>query len=166
MKSKIFVPAAVIFALWLGSCASVAPYQPLRSGVGYSEQRLESTRYRIVYAGNSATPRETVQNYVLYRAAEVTLANGYDGFTLVTQDTQAEERGSASSFSFGFGGIGIGSRSSLGLGVGTGTGGKPEYHGSADIVMFRGSKRSDDLRAYDAREIKANLEALLVRPKP
>ena len=165
MKSTISVPAAMICALWLGACATVAPYQPLRSGVGYSEQRLEPARYRIAFAGNSATPRETVQNYVLYRAAEVTLANGYDGFTLVTQDTQVEARGSASSFSFGFGGIGIGSRSGLGIGVGSGTGGNPEYRGSADIVMFRGSKRSDDLHAYDAREVKANLESLLVRPK-
>lgn len=156
----------VVAALLLSACASTAPYQPLDDGVGYSEQKLEANRYRVSFAGNSATPRETVENYLLYRAAELTLNNGYDGFTLAARDTQAQSRSSGPSFGIGFGGIGIGSHTGFGLGVGTGTGGSTEYQGSADIVMFRGKKPAADLRAYDARELKTNLDAQIKRPKP
>ncbi|MEX2641945.1 MAG: MotA/TolQ/ExbB proton channel family protein, partial [Acetobacterales bacterium] len=74
--------------LGLTSCASPTPYQPMTDGQGYAQQQLEENRYRVTFSGNTATPRETVENYLLYRAAEVTVERGYDYFVLA--DNQVE----------------------------------------------------------------------------
>src|SRR5690606_20927523 len=49
---------SAVAALALAACATATPYQPLgpgSSGGGYSEQRLESDRYMVSFAGNSVT---------------------------------------------------------------------------------------------------------------
>lgn len=156
---------ALLTALLLSACASVAPYQPLRNGVGYTDQKLETNRYRISFSGNSSTPRETVANYVLYRAAEVTLSNGYDYFTLAAQSTDQEVKGSGGGFGFGFGGVSVGRNGGLGIGFGTGSNVRTEYQGSADVAMYRGKKPANNAQAYDAREVKNNLDPTIKRPE-
>jgi hypothetical protein len=59
------------------------PYAPSQGGFGYSDARIEENRFRVVFRGNALTPRETVELYLLHRAAEVTLENGYDWFRIV-----------------------------------------------------------------------------------
>lgn len=158
--------AVSLLSLMLAACATLTPYQPAKDGYGYSEQRLETDRYRVRFAGSTATPRQTVDNYVLYRAAELTLESGKDYFVLMDQKTDAAS-GNSSGVSFGLGGFGIGSGSSgVGVGVGVGTGGnaKAEYRTEAEIVLFSGKKPADNPQAFDAREIKSNLESLVARP--
>lgn len=153
-------------ALLMAACSTITHYQPLHNGVGYSEQKLEVNRYRISFDGNSYTDRATVQNYVLYRCAELTLAQGYDYFKVATQSAEAEPQDRSGTFSFGFGLGGI-SRSGFGLGVGTSTGvDRADYQGSADVTLHRGKKPAEDPTAYDARDVKANLESGITRPKP
>jgi hypothetical protein len=85
-------PAAI--ALLLSACATPTPYQPRMrgSGGGFSEQRIEANRFRISFVGNSLTSRERVENYLLYRAAELTKQSGYDCFTSATRDTVERTR--------------------------------------------------------------------------
>ncbi|WP_421788620.1 CC0125/CC1285 family lipoprotein [Hyphobacterium sp.] len=81
--------------LLLAACATPTPYQASGSdgGVyGYSEQRIERDRYRITFSGNSLTDRETVETYLLYRAAELTRESGYDSFTVIDRYTDEETR--------------------------------------------------------------------------
>ena len=40
----------------------------------------EENRYRVSFAGNSATSLQTVDDYLLYRAAELTVQTGHDWF--------------------------------------------------------------------------------------
>jgi hypothetical protein len=40
------------------------------------------------------------------------------------------------------------------------------YAAQADVVMFKGEKRGEDTRAFNAAELKANLDALVIRPQP
>ena len=83
--------APVAAALALAACATATPYQPLRgSGGGFAEQRIEQNRYRVSFTGNEYTSRQRVENYLLFRAAELTLANGYDTFTIVRRDTDKD----------------------------------------------------------------------------
>ena len=42
--------------------------------------------------GNSQTPRTTVENFLLLRAAQVTLKAGYPGFTFDSRDTKTDTR--------------------------------------------------------------------------
>jgi hypothetical protein len=72
-------------ALAMAGCGGPTPYQPAMDGEGFAEQRLEPDRYRVRVTGNSITARETVQNQLLFRAAELTLQNGFERFVVVEQ---------------------------------------------------------------------------------
>ncbi|MBI2262738.1 MAG: hypothetical protein HYU62_13865 [Caulobacterales bacterium] len=92
------IAAALLIATSaLAGCSTApTPYRPVgvRSGVaadGYREVRLEPGRWRVVFEGNIVTSRETVETYMLYRAAELTLAEGYDWFVAVSRDTEAHD---------------------------------------------------------------------------
>lgn len=163
---RILRPTLVLLVVTVGACATVTPYQSLTKGMGYSEQKLESNRYKVSFSGNSSTPKQTVENYLLYRAAEITLANGYDYFVTAQRSTDADTR-YTQTFSGGFGNFGYYSwypRNAFGANVGTSTS-STEYQADADILMYKGSKPEGNLRAFDARELKANLEPSIVRPK-
>ncbi|WP_028080462.1 CC0125/CC1285 family lipoprotein [Solimonas soli] len=156
--------AAMVVTL-LAACATVTPYQPAHKGYGYSAQLIENNRYRVSFTGSSATPRQTVENYLLYQAAEVTLNSGNDYFIIASSSTSAKD-GSGPTLSFGLGGFGFGSRSGVGVGVGTSTDSArgAEYSAQAEILTCKGRKPADNPQAFDAREVKANLEAGIVRP--
>lgn len=148
----------------LAACAVTTPYQPLQKGYGYYEQQLEPDRYQIHFVGSSATSRQTVENYLLYRAAELTLTTGHDYFVVIGQGTQGSAK-SGSGVSLGIGGFGGGSHAGLGIGIGTRAGGDgTEYHAQADIRVYSGTRPADRVDAYDARAVKASLEAQIRRP--
>jgi hypothetical protein len=80
---------AAALSLTLAACAAQpAPYQPRVDGVGYTEQQLDSRTWRVEFAGNTVTPRETVENYLLYRAAEIMLFGGYDTFVILEKEIE------------------------------------------------------------------------------
>ena len=150
-------------ALALAGCTSPTPYEPAGdSNFGYSELRLEDNRYRVTFAGNTATPRSTVDNYVLYRAPELTVANGYNYFQLVSKDTdKAVDRPLIVPTVGVFGGsrwgrLGVGIGTSLGLGSGP----EKRFTMIANVLMYRGVKPSGNASAYDAQSVLQNL------PKP
>ncbi|MGH8529391.1 MAG: CC0125/CC1285 family lipoprotein [Nevskiales bacterium] len=154
-------------ALVLAACSTATPYRPLEDGYGYSERKVESNRYSVTFAGNSRTKRPVVEDYLLYRAAEVTLSSGYDYFVLAKQDTEADTRFHNTFVDYGgFGYYRFGPRFGTGVGVGVGTtSSTTEYEGQADIVMYKGKKLPKDVRAFDAREVKANIEPRVTRPE-
>ena len=73
-KSVAFAVGAVL-AAGLAACATPTTYQPnipgQKAAGGYSEQRVEENRFRINFQGNTLTSRESVEGYLLFRAAEV-----------------------------------------------------------------------------------------------
>jgi hypothetical protein len=78
------------------SCATPTPYQPISVNApatgGYSQERIAQDRWRVTFAGNTLTSRETVEGYLLYRAAELTLEQGRDWFQIVHRNTEHEIR--------------------------------------------------------------------------
>jgi hypothetical protein len=153
-------------ALWLSACAAMTPYQPAVNGLGYSEQKLEPGRYRISFAGNDLTPRSTVEDYLLYRAAELTLAEGHDYFVLLDPSTQADVSYSHNLGIYGsYGRYAWYPRPAFGAGLGTVTP-YTQYEAQAQILMRSGKKPADNPRAYDAGEVKKNLEPAVQRPAP
>ena len=88
-------PVLAATAITLADCATITPYQPASKPGGfdgYSQTILENDRARISFGGNSLTDRGTVENYLLYRAAEMAVERGFDHFILVERDTEAETR--------------------------------------------------------------------------
>jgi hypothetical protein len=84
------MPLALAAGLLMG-CMQPTPYQPRLEGqvTGYTDRALTQNRYRVTFTGNSVTPRETVESYLLLRAAEVTRAAGFTHFVFDTRNTRA-----------------------------------------------------------------------------
>ncbi len=170
----------------LAGCETPTPYQPLRPGSaqagGYSDTQIEANRFRVTFQGNGMTARPTVENYLLYRAAELTLSQGYDWFETVTRgtdkhvDTYADPIGPYGPYGgwhpyWRYYGGGFGWRGwdpygrdpfwADGLDVTT----VEKYQAEAEIVMGHGPKPDGDHRAFDAHQVVANLSAKIVRPQ-
>lgn len=165
--------AALATATLAAACSSgPTPYQPAAPGYssGYTETRLEDARYRISFKGNTLTERETVENYLLYRAAELTLQSGYDTFTIANRDTDKDSRTrfngfygprfSYMYFSPRWGWVGgwdpfwdMPSRRDT----------VTSYEAFAEIVMSKGPKGADP-NAFDARQVSQNLASAIRRP--
>jgi hypothetical protein len=79
--------------LALGACASTPEYVAAgdAAGYGYYSQRIEDDRYRVNFNGNRHTSYEEARNYALLRAAEVTVAEGYDWFEIVDRESLTTE---------------------------------------------------------------------------
>jgi hypothetical protein len=185
---RLLVPVAA--ALALSACVGATPYQPLGtrgSSGGFAEQRIEANRYRVTFVGNDYTSRARVENYLLFRAAELTVANGYDGFSIVRHDTDrnVEQRvydtGLRSPY-YGYGGLYGGWRPSWRY-----YGGRygwrswdpwyggpywgdsfdvrtvERYEATAEIVMFRGTRA--DPSSFNARQVITNLRPTIVVPR-
>ena len=154
-----------LLVLLLAGCAVPTPYQPATKGYGYSEQQLESNRYRVTFSGNSVTPRDTVQNYLLYRAAEVTRESRHDYFTVVDQDLERSTTYHGSGFHDFDWGPGHHSHRAFGLGFGNYTAYPIDsYTAFADIVMADGEKPAGEVNAYDARDVLRQLGPTIERP--
>ena len=164
---KQMIAASALAIATLGACetAGPTPYQPeSASARGYSETKIEDNRWRISFKGNSLTGRETVENYMLYRAAELTLQSGYDNFTIVNRDTDKQSRTRQ------YGGMYMGSFLSYSYYVPRyGWVGAYEpywtpsryeqvtrYDAYAEILLGKGAKGSDP-NTFDARQVSQNL---------
>lgn len=158
----------------LSACAAgPTPYQPAQDArYGYSERAIESDRFLVGFSGNSLTDRETVETFLLYRAAELTLERGYDHFILVRRDTEAERRyfGTRDPYSsryglhyryyhpaYGWYGWQDPFWDDVNIREIT------RYEAQAEIVFGRGPAPQDP-DAFDAREVTQNLGPSLVRP--
>jgi hypothetical protein len=168
---------AVVAAAGLAACATSTPYGPAtdKNPYGFSDQRIETNRYRVVFRGNSSTTRETVETFLLYRAAELTVQSGFDYFVVSEQDTEANKRYSTSPnpafygrYYYGYGpyccafpyyAYGWGWGAPWGPYDGFDAREITRYTAIAFITMHKGSKPADDPTAFDARSVMDNLKS-------
>lgn len=190
--------AAAAAAIALAGCEHATPYQPLGTGGafhsgGYTDQQLEANRWTVTFSGNSLTSRQTVERYLLYRAAELTVQQGDDWFTTVDRNTERKTDyvGFDDDFGYGAGWGGyFGPRWGLyrrGFGWGYGYGGYgggfggfggpwgggsvdlqqvSQYTATAEILMGRGPKPTGDRRAFNARAVIDHLRGTIQYPEP
>ena len=168
-NSRRFSRLAALLGLGLALTACMAPatYGPRRPGeaTGYTDRELAPNRFRVTFTGNSVTARDTVENYLLLRAAEVTLAAGGTHFLFDDRDTRARTTVHADPMFRGpgywGGGFGAwGFRPAWGMSAF----GPPlmisqttRYEAYAEIVVLRPGQEKNENRAVDAREIVSHL---------
>jgi hypothetical protein len=70
--------AAVCFALLLSACAT--PYGKYGIAGGYTDSRIDENTFSISVDTNGFTSQQTTSMQALYRAAELTVENGFDYF--------------------------------------------------------------------------------------
>lgn len=82
-----------VCSILLAACETpTTPYQPMNREGGYAEQLVEDGTWRVQFAGNTVTDRDTVENYLLYRAAEVADAAACDRFMVLNKDVEPQTR--------------------------------------------------------------------------
>ena len=191
LKARIALVACALAAGSLTACTTATPYQPRVAGQrvegGYSELQLADGRYRVDFAGNSLTSRDRVEGYLLYRAAELTVRDGYDWFLIVDRLTEhdVETYVEPDPFYDPWYGNGYGywrphwryfrggswrvwhpelGGAFWGDGVDMRTVERFEAH--AEIVMRRGPLPAGEERAFEARRVLADLGPSIERPRP
>ena len=157
MKWLFFI---ALVTLTLAGCETPTVYQQATGpqGVGYTESRIEPDRYRVTFQGGGGAPEAQVSDYVLLRAAEITLRDGYDWFRVVGGSSAMGPPRSSSSLSIGTGGGDF--RRHGGFGIGTGAtfdlSGGPAVTRSVEILLGKGT-RPDKPDAYDARAVSHDI---------
>jgi flavin-binding protein dodecin len=148
----------------LGGCATQPRYAPAEEPgePGYWQTRLTENRYRVSFVGTPGTSSETVKNYALLRAAELTLDAGYNWFRIVERETEQSGRDRQPRVTLGvgagcppFGCRIVGSRWYTGVGLDSVYRGG-HYRTSMEIAMGRGQPE-DHNAAYDAGELARHL---------
>ena len=190
MRRLLFVAAATL-SLGLAACGTATPYQPAppgptHAGYGYRDYQIDAAHWRVSFSGNSLTARETVEKYLLYRAAELTLQQGQDWFQATNRQTDKNTSYYGTSDPFYaspfWSTYGWGWRPYWGYGGPWGwrtwdpwVGGPfwtssinidqvNRYEASAEIVMGKGPAPQGQ-RVFNAHEVVQNIGPSLMRPK-
>ena len=64
-------------------CGCATPYRPLQGGKGYSESQIATNEFSVSFQGNGQTSLEQDYDFVLLRAAEVTLEHSFSNFAVM-----------------------------------------------------------------------------------
>jgi hypothetical protein len=156
-----------LVALVLAACQTPTPYQPsLNATYGYSDEQISQNRYRVTFVGNSSTRRETVEDYLLLRAAEVTRNAGFNWFIFDTRDTK-ERTSYFTTFNpypwwgrpYGFGWYwhswAFDNYDTMAI---------TRYDAYAEVVLLKPDEAKKEPRALDASDVIAHLGAKAVAP--
>lgn len=194
LARKSLLAALASSTLLVGACATETPYRPAKGygfgRTGFSERQVTPDRFLVTFAGNSVTERDTVERYLLFRAAEITLQRGYDYFVTVERDTDRQTRTYTTPGFGGYGGFGpywgpawsfygrgFGYRRFGGFYGGYGGFGGfggfgndfdirqvDRFEATAEIVMRRGPVPQGELRAFNARQVIDTVGPTVVLP--
>ena len=156
-------------ALALSACATgPAPYgpKPVDGGTGYTDTQLAQNRYRVTYTGTASTPRDVVENYLLFRAAQVTQGAGFAAFAFDDRDTKAH----TTYFTDDFGMWGFPHRHFgwywSGWDDPATTTAITRYEAYAEIVMLTADQAKSDPRALLANDVLQRLGPKVLPPPP
>jgi hypothetical protein len=161
----------LLVAILLTGCAGPTSYHPSTQGGGYRDHQLAADRYQIFYTANSLTRRSTTKQYLLYRAAEITLEANKENFVVLDQNGR---RFSLPDYATGsefyrhhdfehhhlwFADQGVEEQIST-------TNLKPlaRYTGDITIVLYSGDQPPEEGKVYNAREVIEVLGNTILRP--
>ena len=182
--------------LMVAGCATETTFRPATGRgferQGYSDRQIEPGRFLVSFAGNSVTSRDTVERYLFFRSAQLTLEQGYDYFVMADRDTKLQSRTYSTGVGgpWGYGGFGgywgpswnfygrgYGWRrfgGGFGYGGFGGFGGFGDdfdvqtidrFQATAEIVMRHGPIPQGDIRSFDAHKVVQTIGPSVVLPK-
>lgn len=158
--------------LGLAGCATVPPYYgPIGPDhlTGYSNLQLDQTHYQVTYHGDSSTPRDTVEEFLLLRSAQVAQEAGYPYFVFDTRGTKSRTyyyamftgwpgwRGYGWYRWYGPPGMFDGDVEEIPV---------TQYEGYAEIVLLTEAQAQKEPRALNTQSVVTHLLPLAVPPSP
>ena len=163
--------AAAILALGLAACRT-ADHAPSVVDVtlagAVSDQRLDDTHFRLVFVGRDISSRRQVDEYLLYRAAELATVQGYGWFEMAGR--RAHNAGGAhASQGFWRPSWTVKTRPGVGPWAARPWGAYDierfeSYQASVEVVVGRGARPANDPWAYDAVAVMKMLDVQAARP--
>lgn len=156
----------------VAACATEPPYfGPIGPGhsTGYTDQQIDQKRFRVSYSGSSHTSRDTVENFLLLRAAQLTLQAGYPAFMFDTRDTKTKTSYLTSFAGWpGWGGYGFYGWSGPGWGDQGNAESTPitRYEAYAEIVLLTDPQAQKEPRGLNAQSVIDHLGPLAAPPLP
>ncbi len=152
--------SALAGCLLIAGCASGPAYRPAAQpdDYGYRDTVLTSDRYRVSFAGDSGTARESVENFALFRAADVAIAHGASRFRITSRETSpittTSGGGPSTSIGYGWG------YPFFGTGIGYSSGGYSRTRYETVLEIQVGADvPAEGADVYNAIELKRNLSA-------
>jgi hypothetical protein len=171
-RSAIALASVLALGLGLSACETATPYQPAtpNAGGGFTDQKVDDTHFTVTFQGNSVTSRKTVENYLLYRAAELTVKQGFDWFEMVDRKTHNDRQAYVAGPYWEpywhvhhrgwLGGGAYWGDPYWGADIQT----IDRYEAEAEVAIGQGPKPASDPKAFDAHQVMANLGPTIVRP--
>lgn len=158
-------PMVMVVCLAMGGCAS--RYQELGPAGGVAAAKMTEDVWRISARGNALTESTAVQDFVLLKAAETTIAAGASHFVIVGMQDVGPARVGRQTGLYAFGGAGGRDGGRLGQDM-TGYSRMAPDGLSGEDVMIRllpaTASAEDKAKALDARQLVANIAPRVKRP--
>jgi hypothetical protein len=198
LKKSVLLAAVAAGSLAVAGCATETAFAPATghgyNRQGYTDHQIEPNRFEVTFSGNDVTSRDTVERYLLFRAAQLTVQSGADYFILVDRNTDKHSETYADApfgpgpwggwgvswrfYGRGFGRYGYRDWDPFwGGGWGGGFGGPwgpgfndfdirtvESYEAHAEIVTGRGPK-PNNVRAFDAHRVIESLGPTIKTPQ-
>lgn len=120
-------------------CASTkpTPYQPIKNGEGYQEDKVGEDQYLVEFRGNIKTTPAVTKNYLLYRCAALTLEKGCAYFVVLGMSDASFPPAAKQPL--------------------------PGY--LAQVKVFKDKPASSEGEVYDAKKLVANTDPKVVRKR-
>lgn len=135
---------------------------PYPNGPGFYETQIERDRVRITYVVPNGMPRPRAEDFLMLRAADDTLNQGFTWFRIVGRSDAIEPRGNQPRLSIGTGTTSFGGNTAIGLGLGTSVPIGPGPHPLLNMEIIMGSgDPPDDPGAYDASDVAQTIRSRL-----
>lgn len=148
--------SAAVLAIVVAGCAT--QYKEMGATGGVMAARIDADTFQITARGNAFTDPDTIQRFALRKAAEETIANGYDVFEVVSARDRSRTGRHSSAYGTARGGYV----------VAWGSGWDIIKPGETVLIkMRRGPKPSDaPAGVFDAREVLRYMVGTFDPPAP
>lgn len=152
-KYSILVSAAAVALLLFSGCTT--GYNRMNAFSitgGFSDKALGKDVWRVEFSGNGYTTSETAQCFWLYRCAELTLEQGFDGFEILSDIRLTQMVPAEAVFAEG---DGLRPVQYYPIFIPMDNSGKPYIQ--ADILLRKGEIDATPPRVFDAHKLKEAL---------
>ena len=136
--------------LMLSGCATATAtgpaYRPQASdeGAGYADEQIDATRYRVSFFGDTETTRAQVEDYLLRRAAEITVRAGYNYFEFDNRSIETDTNFYRTTDNWD-------PTTGLAFGLGRRYPGRSEHFAKGSVPAFWSEKEAVPITRYTAR---------------